>query len=592
MRQLNQSEEQEEEEGFKNSTQVLSSLNSFFKFKKISNSTNSYDQLNSIIEQEDQNQNQNRNQNQNQNQNQNFSNSINSSSNFSNFSNFSNLNQIKSVHLEKFKKFSLGFYSYSFASEAFAIVSTTLFLPITLEQFSRDHGFQFPSHQSACSNLPQSICQINLLGKWIDTASFPLYVFSCSVALQAFIVISMGDAADNIIIRKFLLISFASIGSLAAITFFFIQPTSSLWWFSALFAIISNATLGASLVCLNSYIPTLAKTRPSVLKAQHFTINFQQDQNYKSLLSTTIANISARGIAFGYTSGIFALCMSLFLVNSNNTKIDSLRWVVGASGLWWAIFTIPAAFWLPPFKLLDLEQLSNPFQPIKSCRRMIGMLKEYNRLKNTIQFLMAWFLLSDGFSTMTSTAILFAKTVLNMPSSHLVLIGVIAPATGIFGALIAPIIQSKISFCSGPGGNLRMFKLLIGFTCLIPLYVTLGLLFRSSVMSTEWEMYILSSLFGLAYGAFQSYARSVYAELIPPGQEAKWYALYSITDKSSSFFGPFIVGLIADHTHNLRFGFIFILCTLLLSFPILNHVDLIVGKTNAEEYSATQYTAP
>ena len=36
---------------------------------------------------------------------------------------------------------------------------------------------------------------------------------------------------------------------------------------------------------------------------------------------------------------------------------------------------------------------------------------------------------------------------------------------------------------------------------------------------------------GSVYGAFQSYARAFYAELIPPGEEARWYALFSITDK-------------------------------------------------------------
>lgn len=36
---------------------------------------------------------------------------------------------------------------------------------------------------------------------------------------------------------------------------------------------------------------------------------------------------------------------------------------------------------------------------------------------------------------------------------------------------------------------------------------------------------------GSLYGAFQAYARSVFAELIPMGEEARWYGLYSITDK-------------------------------------------------------------
>jgi hypothetical protein len=38
-------------------------------------------------------------------------------------------------------------------------------------------------------------------------------------------------------------------------------------------------------------------------------------------------------------------------------------------------------------------------------------------------------------------------------------------------------------------------------------------------------------MIGFVYGAFQAYARALYAELIPKGEEAKWYALFSITDK-------------------------------------------------------------
>ena len=30
-------------------------------------------------------------------------------------------------------------------------------------------------------------------------------------------------------------------------------------------------------------------------------------------------------------------------------------------------------------------------------------------------------------------------------------------------------------------------------------------------------------ILGAVYGAFQSYARALYAELIPSGEEARWY---------------------------------------------------------------------
>jgi len=48
-------------------------------------------------------------------------------------------------------------------------------------------------------------------------------------------------------------------------------------------------------------------------------------------------------------------------------------------------------------------------------------------------------------------------------------------------------------------------------------------------------MLLTAVIIGFVYGAFQAYARAFYAELIPKGEEAKWYALFSITDKVGKF---------------------------------------------------------
>jgi MFS-type transporter involved in bile tolerance (Atg22 family) len=202
---------------------------------------------------------------------------------------------------------------------------------------------------------------------------------------------------------------------------------------------------------------------------------------------------------------------------------------------------IAAVFLLPPRRSSGPYAIVNPFNPAKSYARYLSMLKEYKQLKNTIRFLMAWFFLSDGgiespyfffsfqadhthvhqsdffvffiffsdgliffffgnicsaFSTLTSTAVLFAKTTLEMRSTHLILIGVIVPTTGIIGALMAPRIQQKLEYCSGLNGSLKMFKLLIGFSCLVPGYVSITLVFGIPVLTTEAEMFVLAAVFG------------------------------------------------------------------------------------------------
>ena len=97
-------------------------------------------------------------------------------------------------------------------------------------------------------------------------------------------------------------------------------------------------------------------------------------------------------------------------------------------------------------------------------------------------------------------------------------------------------------------------------------------------------MFGLAVIFGLFYGAFQGYARAFYAELIPRGEEARWYGLFSITDKSSSFVGPLVVGVIGDLTGNIRYAFLFLVGMIWIAVPILWSVDMEKGRMDARNY--------
>jgi MFS transporter, UMF1 family len=139
---------------------------------------------------------------------------------------------------------------------------------------------------------------------------------------------------------------------------------------------------------------------------------------------------------------------------------------------------------------------------------------------------------------LTSTALLFAKTTLHMQPSSLVLVGVLTPSAGILGALLWPVVQRRLRLSS----PLVLILLVVGAS-VIPLYGVIGLF---SPRSARWglrvpaEMYVLAVYFGTQYGAFQSYVRALYAEIIPPGEEARWYGLFSITDKVRATPPPFL----------------------------------------------------
>lgn len=77
----------------------------------------------------------------------------------------------------------------------------------------------------------------------------------------------------------------------------------------------------------------------------------------------------------------------------------------------------------------------------------------------------------------------------------------------------------------------------------------------------------------------------MYAELIPPGHESTFFSLFSLTDKSASFIGPFIVGIIADVSGNIRLGFVFLTLMLALPVPVLLRVRMHEGVQQAAAWS-------
>ncbi|KAJ8091770.1 Autophagy protein 22 [Marasmius tenuissimus] len=544
-----------------------------------------------------------------------------------------------------FKRKLHGWLSYAFASEVFVIVSLTLFLPICLEQFARDNGYLESDRTTRCVNsvntdqeVPEGgdRCVVKIGWFWIDSASFSLYVYSISVALQALTVISVGGIADRPHHRKRLLLSFAFAGAFAAVLFLALPSSSPIWLLSACLAIIANVGFGVSIVAMNAYLPSLARASPEVVEIQEELREAESTEEasepheeedelnsdqpliqrthsakisdiktrYDAELSRATSRISSLGIALGYAAGICLLIIALVPVTKMKGTTFALRLAIGLSGIWWAAFSIPAALWLPGAgnarENLEAEAVwtrntdvqegkwSSGREILAAWRRLGGMLRwtEIKRLRNTFRYLAAWFLISDGFTTISSTAILFGKTVLKMEPSALIIIGVITPLSGILGSLVWPKMQRRFEW-----SNLKILVILLVLASLVPAYGCLGFLkiFQESShfggLTTQGEMFGLAVYFGFMYGAFQGYARASYAELIPPGEEARWYALFSITDKSSSFVGPLIVGLISDLTGNIRYSFFFLYTMIMMSVPIMLTVDVTVGRRDAQAYT-------
>jgi len=183
----------------------------------------------------------------------------------------------------------------------------------------------------------------------------------------------------------------------------------------------------------------------------------------------------------------------------------------------------------------------------------------------------------------SGTAVLFAKTQLEMGPAALAGINVIVTIFGVLGAFM----WSEISRYFNARPSQTIVACIILFE-MIPLYGLLGFVpavKRLGVFGLQqpWEMYPLGAVYGFVLGGLSSYCRSLFGELIPPGFEAAFYALYAITDKGSSIFGPAVVGVITQRYGEIRPAFLFLAILIFVPLPLMLLVDVDRGRRDAVE---------
>ncbi|CAD0016592.1 unnamed protein product [Aureobasidium pullulans] len=460
-----------------------------------------------------------------------------------------------------------GWYAYGLAAEVFAVAGV-----VTLEQLAKERGVLRSDHVTPCvkpksvaaeaqhlllravsratNDKNESQCVIQPFGKDISTASFAMYTFSIAVLVQAIVLISFSSFADH----------------------------------GSVLVILGVASLGSSFVLLNSFLPLLASNHPSVISAErqewspsatvdmvepdgsyspapnaeHTNPSRPQDSKQTSPALALSNKISAKGVGLGYMAAVLVQIISigmLLTLNKVNWSSQSipLRVILLMVGICWAAGGIPGALWLR--------------DPVK--------------LRQTVIFLIAWFLLSDSIATVSGTAILFARTELKMSTVQIAILSITATSSGIAGAFTWPVISRRY--------QLHTQQTIIGCVLLmeiIPIYGLIGYLpfvqsWGVGGLQQAWEIYPLGVVHGFVMGGLSSYCRSFYGLLIPPGSEAAFYALYAVTDKGSSAIGPAIVGMIVDVTGTIRPAFAFLAVLIALPIPLIYIIDTEKGRADA-----------
>jgi UMF1 family MFS transporter len=356
--------------------------------------------------------------------------------------------------------------------------------------------------------------------KLVTAKSLFSYSGSLSVFLQIFFLPILGAIADYTHLKKAFLAFFCFLGAISCGLLFFAE--GNLYLFGCAMFIIANLSAGASIVFFNSYLNDIAT----------------EDRRDK---------VSSWGFAMGYLSAGVTLILSAILIfNSEAIGISqglAIRICFLGSGIWWAFFS------LFTFKYLKKRQPSRSAPEDKrivaaGLHELFQTFRELLRLRHTSQFLIAYLLYNDGIQTvilMAGTFIsqeLFVAKGLPVDNSVLFIVFLIAQFVGIIGSLsferIAHFTSSKTAI-------------------LISLVIWSGIvIYAFAFLQTLTQAYVMSGFIGFVLGGSQALSRSLFSQMIPKGRESAFFGIYAISERGTSWIGPFVFGLVAQLTNSYR----------------------------------------
>jgi len=395
-----------------------------------------------------------------------------------------------------------GWYSYDWAMSVFSTSVTTVFLAPYLTSIATDAAG------------PDG--RVHPLGIPVPPGSWFGYVLSLSVVLQVLVLPVTGAIADRSGRKRRLLAGFAALGSLATLAMFFVAGERYLLG-AALF-VVANLCLGAATVVYYSWLPDLA------------------DPDERDA-------VSSRGWAYGYLGGALLLAANLVLFTRYDalglTEGEAVRICLASAGVWWAGFTVVSVSLLRDRPPAAGDGPARGGALSGGFRQLAATLRELRQYRLTLWFFGAYLLFNDGVQTVIGVSAQFGAQELGLSQTTLVSAILLVQVVAFVGATVMGRIAVRV-------GAHR--------TVLCSLVVWTGVLVAAYLVAAgdALQFYLLAVVIGFVLGGTQALSRSLFSQLIPPGREAEYFGIYEISDRGTSWLGPFLFALTYQLTGSYR----------------------------------------
>ncbi|SDC09561.1 MFS transporter [Actinokineospora iranica] len=421
-----------------------------------------------------------------------------------------------------------GWCWYDWANQVFPTSVTTVFGSLYLTEVAAtaataDTGRNGPDPcpADAAGNTDKlRDCDISLFGLDFPAGSLWGYLLSVATVVQVLIVPLMGAIADRSPNKKPMLALFAFGGATATVAMALVSGAN--WGLGVVLFILANIGYGTSVVIYYSYLPEIATAD-------------ERD------------GLSTKGWAFGFLGGGTALALQLviylFRDSFGITAGNAAQIAFLLSGLWWALFT------LIPLRRLRGSHHRPQAAPVEGSAVTAGFRELRDTLRHarafplTLAFLGTYLIYTDGIATVANVSAQYGREELKFEADVLITTILIVQFVAFFGGVVHGVIARRIGAKKTIMISLSVWVLVIGAAY----FVQAG---------QAVQFYALAGGIGLVLGGTNALSRSLFSQMVPPGKEAQYFAVYEIGERATSWLGPLLFAIMAGATGSYRYAII------------------------------------
>jgi UMF1 family MFS transporter len=392
--------------------------------------------------------------------------------------------------------------------------------------------------------------------------------WSYGIAAAGFIIAILspvlGSIADQTGPRKPWIAFFAAIKIVCLCLLWFAAPGSSLFLVVACFSLASIAA--------------------------EFSTVFNDSMMPRLISKADIGRISNIAWGLGYLGGMIVLIfVVVFMAGTGESgkTIAGMEPIFGLdpklgedaratgplSAAWYLVFILPMFFFTPDGKR------GLPIGPAArvGLRELKSTLGEARRRGGILKFLIARMVYQDGVNALLALGGLYAAGMFGWSITEIGMFGIILNIVAIFGCLTASRLDTTFGSKMVVMVALAMLTVAtIGVVSTGPGYTLFGMLPLPGEDSgglfgtpAEKAYIVFGLLIGLAFGPVQASSRSYMARSVTADEAGRYFGLYALAGRATSFAAPLLVGLVTDASGSARLGMAMILLFLLGGIALL-----------------------